>query len=699
MFRNPFIHSLKNNRSGFFLKTLVIATAVIGIMACQHDYSKEQQKADNFYREAVGYDESFNYIKAIESLESAIALDSAMQRNDSLLRSNALLSNIQLKIGRFQEALSTLEQSLRLIDSDSLSQKEAILKKQAQVYKKICQSQKAIKLYESCSSLSLEDKVELAELYQKTDNITKAFRLYKTLAAAKDIRLEMHGYAGLMEIWSRPPVSKPTRESINALVKKIITLAKRLEGSSLHARDKYQIYSQAAYALSRVENQRRNGSFFMFKALAQAKLTNDDMLKRKVAFEANALVVRRAQNIEIALNYFKQRNYVEGMVYAYALLGMEKSYSSVQRIEYLKKGLSLYQEYVFQGLPKVVNESIFDGFYQLSALLLKQNRFLEAYEVTEAIKMIEQRQMLNSLNLMAIPTGFKQDVLELKTYYHIISALQQLKDRTAFLVSEDQKVRRNLLSRELSKFQGFYYSKLSDLRKNQRNLAEIFQPIPITLPSLQSLLPEGVAAADIFYSNDQVTVIFIARNKANIFQARLAKEALSEAIDELKWDFIENEDARADELWTNVYRRQLSRVFVAGLEKELEDIEQLIIFSNIEVPFHLLGRDAYLQEKVAISYLTSAKQLQLAAQNPSARYVEFIRPEQIKHVPLDFFLKQREKVLLWHDLRGQKLAEQKIVFELALSKSSSIADMLHKLAKENIRQNNLSWIGYSAYGY
>ena len=677
----------------------MIATAVIGIMACQHDYSKEQQKADNFYREAVGYDESFNYIKAIESLKSAIALDSAMQRNDSLLRSNVLLSNIQLKIGRFQAALSTLEQSLRLIDSDSLSQKEATLKKQAQVYKTIHQSQKAIKLYESCSLLSLEDKVELAELYQKTGNTIKAFRLYKTLSAAKDIRLEMHGYAGLMEIWTRPPVSKPTRENINALVKKIITLAKRLEGSSLHARDKYRIYSQAAYALSRVENQRRNGSFFMFKALAQAKLTNDDMLKRKVAFEANALVVRRAQNIEIALNYFKQRNYVEGMVYAYALLGMEKSYSSVQRIEYLKKGLSLYQEYVFQGLPKVVNESIFDGFYQLSALLLKQNRFLEAYEVTEAIKMIEQRQMLNSLNLMAIPAGFKQDVLELKTYYHIISALQQLKDRTAFLVSEDQKVRRNLLSRELSKYQGFYYSKLSDLRKNQRNLAEIFQPMPITLPSLQSLLPEGVAAADIFYSNDQVTVIFIARNKANIFQARLAKETLTEAIDELKWDFIENEDARADELWTNVYRRQLSRVFVAGLEKELEDIERLIIFSNIEAPFHLLGRDAYLQEKVAISYLTSAKQLQLAAQNPSARYVEFIKPEQIKHVPLDFFLKQREKVLIWHDLRGQKLAEQKIVFELALSKSNSIADMLHKLAKENIRQNNLSWIGYSAYGY
>ena len=699
MFLNLLIHNLKNNRSGFFLKGLVIATAVIGIMACQHDYSKEQQKADNFYREAVGYDESFNYIKAIESLKSAIALDSAMQRNDSLLRSNVLLSNIQLKIGRFQAALSTLEQSLRLIDSDSLSQKEATQKKQAQVYKTIHQSQKAIKLYESCSLLSLEDKVELAELYQKTGNTIKAFRLYKTLSAAKDIRLEMHGYAGLMEIWSRPPVSKPTRENINALVKKIITLAKRLEGSSLHARDKYRIYSQAAYALSHVENQRRNGSFFMFKALAQAKLTNDDMLKRKVAFEANALVVRRAQNIEIALNYFKQRNYVEGMVYAYALLGMEKSYSSVQRIEYLKKGLSLYQEYVFQGLPKVVNESIFDGFYQLSALLLKQNRFLEAYEVTEAIKMIEQRQMLNSLNLMAIPAGFKQDVLELKTYYHIISALQQLKDRTAFLVSEDQKVRRNLLSRELSKYQGFYYSKLSDLRKNQRNLAEIFQPMPITLPSLQSLLPEGVAAADIFYSNDQVTVIFIARNKANIFQARLAKEALTEAIDELKWDFIENEDARADELWTNVYRRQLSRVFVAGLEKELEDIERLIIFSNIEAPFHLLGRDAYLQEKVAISYLTSAKQLQLAAQNPSARYVEFIKPEQIKHVPLDFFLQQREKVLLWHDLRGQKLAEQKIVFELALSKSNSIADMLHKLAKENIRQNNLSWIGYSAYGY
>jgi hypothetical protein len=666
---------------------------------CKPDYTREIQKADNFFIQAREYNKSYDYVKAIDVLEKAIELDSLAGRTSKLQQSFKLISHIKAKIGRFESSLNSSRRALDLLPKDSLAQRAMLLKHQAHIYYLLQDHSRTIKLLEALNPKTNNDKKLLADSYFKTGQFTKAYRVYRDLGQAGDPLIKMQGYHGQMKVFSNPPLTKSFRDSSKALVKRIISLATTLDESALSPYKKCMTYRQAAYALSMVENQKRNGSFFMFKALAQAKLTGESMLERTVAFEANALVVRRASTLEIALNYFKQKNYQKGMVEAYALLGMKESYSPDQRIDYLKKGLNIFRETRFFELPKVMTQTIFNGFYELISLLISQNRYLEAYEISEILKMTEQVNSLNTLDYSILPSRYKAVINELRQSHHTITALQHLMDSTAFLDKEDQKIRRNLLSRQLARHQGTYFSNLSRLREENQNLAELFEPIPITLPTLQSLLPEGVAAADIFYSDGQATVIFIAPQRANVFQATISRDDLDMALDVLKWDFIENPDAEPEKLRQSIHRRKLSNAFVAGLEVELEDIDQLIIFSNLDVPFHLLGRRSYLQENVAISYLTSAKQLQMARIIEPPKYVEFIKPGQTRQIELEFFTNQREKVLLWQDLDRQALAEQKIVLELALSKSTSIADMLQKLAKEKIRLEDISWIGYSAYGF
>lgn len=678
---------------------VLLVLGIFMVSACKPDYSKEIQKADNFYQEAVSYDKNYNYAKAIDALTQAIALDTIVKRHEELIKYYNLLSHIQNKVGQFENALHSIEAGLALISPDSLSAQRVFLNRKVAIYKLIEQNRQAIQILEKIDSLSLQDQLTLAELYLREHEPSKAYRIFSEVAKSKSSKEKMRAYSGLMEVFLQPPVTKSERDSLAVLVKSIINLARLVEERNMAPEQKCEIYRIAALSLARIEEQKRNGSFFMFKALAQSKLTNNDMLQRTVAFEANALVVRRASNIEVALNYFKQKGYQKGMLQAYALLGMEKSYANEQRIEYLKKGLKLYQEIRFIGMSVAMNQAVVEGFYQLISLLIEQNRYLEAYEVSETLKMIDQHREFDDKDLSIIPKEYRNAVKELSLKSHIISALQFLMDSTAYLNEEDQKVRRNLISRVLAKHQGEYYSKLSQLRQKQRNLAELFEPIPITLPTLQSILPESVAVADIFYSEDQVTVIFIAPDKANVFQAKLPKEIFDRAMDAFRWDFLENDQATLEELRQNYLRKRLSNAFVAGLEKELHGINRLIVFSNVQVPFHILGRESFLQEQVAISYLTSAKQLQMSAQIAAPKYVEFIKLTQTKQIPIEFFLNQREKVMLWKDLKGQERAEQKIIYELALSSSNSIAEMLHEFAVEKILQDDISWIGFSAYGF
>jgi|GEM_PF-1964720 len=686
----------------FNLGIPLLVLLVLGIFmasACKPDYSKEIQKADNFYQEAVSYDKNYNYAKAIDALTQAIALDTIVKRHEELIKYYNLLSHIQNKVGQFENALRSIEAGLALISPDSLSAQRAFLNRKVAIYKLIEQNRQAIQILEKLDSLSLQDQLTLAELYLREHEPSKAYRIFSEVAKSKSSKEKMQAYSGLMQVFLQPPVTKSERDSLEVLVKSIINLARLVEERNMAPEQKCEIYRIAALSLARIEEQKRNGSFFMFKALAQSKLTNNDMLQRTVAFEANALVVRRASNVEVALNYFKQKGYQKGMLQAYALLGMEKSYANEQRIEYLKKGLKLYQEIRFIRMSVAMNQAVVEGFYQLISLLIEQNRYLEAYEVSETLKMIDQHREFDDKDLSIIPKEYRNTVKELSLKSHIISALQLLMDSTAYLNEEDQKVRRNLISRVLAKHQGEYYSKLSQLRQKQRNLAELFEPIPITLPTLQSILPESVAVADIFYSEDQVTVIFIAPDKANVFQAKLPKEIFDRAVEAFRWDFLENDQATLEELRQNYLRKRLSNAFVAGLEKELQGINRLIVFSNVQVPFHILGRESFLQEQVAISYLTSAKQLQMSAQIAAPKYVEFIKLTQTKQIPIEFFLNQREKVMLWKDLKGQERAEQKIIYELALSSSNSISEMLHEFAVEKILQDDISWIGFSAYGF
>ncbi|ACF14241.1 hypothetical protein Ctha_1784 [Chloroherpeton thalassium ATCC 35110] len=680
----------------FFISLIFCA---ILFSACEKDVQPDIKKSERLYREGLLFQESYEYQRALQAFQDAAALDSALGRTRAWRLNMVELAKIQQCIGWLPEALASIEKASELAASDSALLQDDFRRKEAALHAKLGHHHAAIDALKKIESQTTSDRLHLAEAYLQLRDAGLAYRYFQLAATSKEPMAQLRAYAGLSQIFVGSPATARDQDSAAVYVKKILDLTAQIRDSKLPDEQKFEMLHQAALQLSTFDEERRNASFLMYQALALIQKTGSEMLTRTVAFEANSLVTRRASTLEIALNFFKKTNYLIGMAHAYVLLGLEDVYSPQQQIDYLKNGLDAYESLFAPKIPIAVANDMDAGFYRLINLLLRQGRHLEAYEVSERVKMLHQRSLLGENSFQFAGDSLKPVLHHLEQLYAEIAALQVLSDSSAFLSDLDKNVRQNFLSRRLAEKQGEFFGLLADLRKEHPNYAEIFLPTPLTLPSLQSLLPEKTALVDVFFSEEKATVIFITSDKVKVMQNALNREDLQGALSELRWEFLENAAHVTDGLWQNESRRKLSDAFVAAIEPELQDIQQLFICSQLPIPFHLLGRSAYLQEQVALSYLTSAKQLELARYVQNQKIVEFMNVSDMQRVPLPFYSKQRESVVLWGAVPEQGLAEQKVILELALQNSASIAVVLKQLAEDKIMRNDFSWVIFSAYGY
>jgi len=682
-----------------WLFLIVLSLSNLVFSACEKAPKPDIKEAKKLYKEGVLFEASYEYQRALNAFQKAAKLDSVLERN-AALRSNFIeQAKILSRIGHLPEALSALEQASALTAADSTALQNDLRRKKTALHAKLGQTQTVINVLREIRSPTTSDKLLIAESYLKMQDAGMAYRYFKSASDDKTPMAKLRVYVGLARIFGKSQASARDKDSAAVYVKKILNLTYKVREMKLSNEQKFELLHKAALELSAFDGQRRNASFLMYKALALIKKTNEQMRKRTVSFEANSLVTRRASTLEVALNFFKKRNYRVGMAHAYTLLGLEEIYSVQQQIDYLKKGLAVYESFFAPEIPVAIENDMNAGFYRLINLLLRQGRSLEASEISERVKMLHQRSWLGGNSFAFAEASLKPLLQNLEQLYSEIAALQVLSDSSAFLPKLDKKVRQNFLSRRLAEKQGDFFSQLAELRQRHPNYAELFLPTPLTLPSLQALLPEKTAFADVFFSEGKATVIFITPEKIKVMQNAIEREVLMDALDELRWGFLENSLNFTEMLWENDARQRLSDAFVAAIEPELDGVEHLFICSQLPIPFHLLGRLAYLQEQVALSYLTSAKQLELARQVPEQKTVEFMDAMNMQRVPLPFYSKQRASVMLWGEIPAQNLAEQKIVLELALQNTPSIAATLKRLAEDKIQRNDFSWIALSAYGY
>lgn len=676
----------------------LIILALLG--ACSNEREENIKKAEARFQEGLMFRDGFDYLNALDAFREAAKLDTTLGRKSEARRDLLALEDIQERSGLLGDALESLAAADALTLPDSETVKRKIADKQVAILTELGEWEEAISRQSSLKILLPNEDLRLARLYTKTGQTIASYQFYRKAAASENALVRIEAYAGLAMLLAENPSGKQDYDSSKAYQKRIVEICKVTEKSSLPDSEKFDILSTGARGLSAFEPQLKNASFLMFKALGLlGKDRQDEMLWRQVAFEANSYVVRRASSLEEALNYFKQQDYRAGMAHAYALIGMTDSYGAEQQISYLKNGLETCEEFFSFDFPPNMTRDLEAGFYKLVDLLLKQARYQEAYEVSERIKMLHQRHLVLKKEFVVKQPELQDDLLLLRKLYSEIAALQVRKDMAAFLSEKDKEVRRNLISRRLAESQGEFYTRLAALKAINSNYAELFQPRPVTLPTLQSLLPEQTAVVDAFISNETATVLLITKEKVKVFQNSISKDAFQGALEILQWDFLDAKNPDKESLMESKERTLLTTVFASAIEQQLERIDRLICISRLRIPFHVLGTQKFLQEQVAVSYLTSAKQLELTRNVTPARTLEFINLNNIGYIPEAFFGDRRESVLLWRDFSAQELTDLRPVLELALKSQGTLTDALKQLAIGKASQDDYSWIGLSAYGY
>lgn len=691
------LSGLKNRALiGLSCFALVITAALSG---CSKERDLKITKAESHFQEGLMFKESFDYNNALKSFQEAAKLDTALRRNDAARRDFLALEDVQDRVGLVNDALSSLETASKLTPFDSIALKQSIVDRQVKILMELGEWQQAMEKLNALGNLSSKEELRLAELYSTIGDPVRAHPLYQKAVKSANTIDRLNAYAGLAQFLAENPSGKQDYDSSRSIQKAIVEICRTAEKSALPDSGKFEILSTGARVLSQFEPELKNASYFMFKALELLSKEPENMAWHRAAFEANSYVVRQAPNLERALNYFKLQDYRSGMAHAYAVLGMDDSYGAEQQIGYLKNGLETCEEFFGFNFPRNVTRDLDAGFYKLVDILLKQARYQEAFEVSERIKMLHQRNLILRKDFGAKRPELQADIVSLRKLYAEIAALQTRKDMAVFLPDKDKEVRRNMISRRLAEVQGDFYTKLAALKEKNANYAELFQPRPVTLPTLQSLLPERTAVADAFISNETATVIFITKEKVKVFQNSVTKEALSSALDVLQWDFLEAKKPDKQALWLSKDRVLVNSAFASSLEPQLDGIDQLICTSRLRIPFHILGTDKLLQERVAISYLTSVKQLELARNVKPEATPGFINLNNIEYIPEAFFADKRESVLLWREFSAQELSDQRPILELALRGQKTLADALKQIAIGKISQDDYSWISLSAYGY
>lgn len=699
-----FLRLLQVTRVPPFAIPFCFAVWLLSCSACTDRQKEQAATADKIFTEAAAAKAAFEYDKALRLFSEAAKIDTVAGRAEAAARCFTEIADVQLRTGALREAQQNLTRVASLTPAEKKSERRRWIKQQIDLHLLLSEPQDAIRKLHSIEPLADNENLQLARIYIALDSVDRAQYFYSLVKNSADVYYQVEGYAGLARIFDGYTVDYATRRDSSAFfLNKIAELQKAaMNDAKMDADQKFRTGRAAAEALSEFEPRLKDASWFMNKTLALvAKSTNpeSDMLRTVLAAEVNAMVTLRAENFEKALRVFETRSYALGTAYASTMAGLSADYPAERRIELLQKGIALYSDILY-AVPSPKMAADFErGFYKLVDLLCQRARYLEAYETSEKIRMLEQRKLLRGGQLNTADASVAGLIREMQRLEAETAALQCLQDSLAFIDAADAAARQPYFERLLGEKQGQFYDKLGELQAKNPNAAEFFRPKAVTLASLQTLLPEGTAVAEVFHADSLATIIFITKKAVEAFRTPVAKAELSGALSTYRGKYFRGIAPSMNLFKQDADRLRLTEIFYTPLENSLPALTKLYFVSSLPVPFHSLGTELFLGQQVEVSYLTSTKQLELGKNITAPRTLDFTSLGDAYTIAPKFFDRTKESILLFAPLSEKDLSEEQVVFELMMRSNDALSKLLKGYAKENISKGETDWIWFCAYGY
>jgi hypothetical protein len=661
------------------VKVLLLFALGLTVFGCKK-IERTKRDLDSLYSIASSQKATGDLTLAIESFQRLLTLDSLRATTYRL----ELLSLYE-QTGNFRAALSML---------DSLSSVDSLPSLQTKRLAFLCllgETEKLKQLLRQKFPLTQHDELLLANLYLQEKDYNRAQYHLASLSQSENALVAIDALGKLAMLFES--YRQNGTDSSTFFLRKLSNVLMERLRQQPPLEEQFQLLYRSAHIFSDYDAFTSIADSLYGEALAclnraSWKGDNPEVLSAWITLERSRIGTPQSQALEQALLTFRKKEHLLGEAFATLLLGTCTDYSTSRRIDLLLKSLELFESLSYPDLPYAVSDALNKAIDDLLALLLGQERLLEAFEISERIQMLKQRFSPKPAFLKPHSPAFE----ELKQLQSEIFAISVMKDSLAFLADETTRTERSQCFTEtLSKTQGEFYQKFVEHKSSAPAEAELLLPTPLTLSATQRLLKSDEALVQFIFGDTQSHLLVITSSKTYRLTISLTHTDMIKAFKTLRFELLNGLPLDSNDVIDNTTRLALTNAILKPLLPFISERSKVYVISNALFPIHLLGENKLLGQTHAVSYLSSAKQIQLANFASPIGVPLIVSLDEINVVPFRLFESPEEALLKW----GQVDDKAK---SLGLTLSRPIAESYRRFALLQSSQNQYTWINFSCYG-
>lgn len=655
----------------FLALPLLVATS-----ACKKG-ERAQRDLDSLYSKAYSQKAAGEIALAIESFQRLITADSLRATSHRFE-----LFALYERVGNFRAALALLDslpaidslQSKRILFLSLLGETDALKKQLRQKF-----------------PLAPYDELLLANLYLQEKDYDRAHYHLAALSQSDNALVAIDALGKLATLFDG--YRQNGADSSAFFLRKLSNLLSERLRKQPPLQERFQLLYQSALVFSDYDDFAPAADSLFQQALLCLKRSewrgaNPDMLSAWIALERSRIGTPQSQSLEQALLTFRVREHRLGEAFAMLLLGKCPDYATARRMDLLSKSLELFESLSYPELPYAIAAQLDDGINDLLALLLAQERLLEAFEISERLKTLKQRFAPKYAFIKSHLPAFEA----LKRLQGDVAAIVVSKDSLAFLADEAERIERGQLFAEtLSKKQGEFYQKFIEHQSLAPAEAELLSPKPLTLAETQRLLAPDEALIQLTFGETQSHLLVIAPSATRALSLALTRIEMTRAFKTLRFELLNGLPIDSADVMMNETRNALTRAILAPLLPLVSELSRVYVISNAPCPLHVLGERALFGETHQISYLTSAKQLQLAKFASQQGAPPMLSLDDIDAVPSRLFESPQEALLEWGRLDENAKSD-------CATLTRPLSESYRRFARSQSAKNRYAWINFSCYG-
>lgn len=617
---------------------------------CGADKNSEEA-LESLYRQAYASSRSHDYLKALDCFNKALALDTLQAASPRVVRALNEKRIIEGLTGEYEEAFQStgrLEKLPAGVLSDSL--RNQVLSDKATWLRELGSFKAAASALENITAPSIPLQFELASLYRKSADYTKAAAIYQQFTGTdRDPVTRITAYAGLLCCKVADP--QVVVESADIIAGKIAAESAKVFALKTDPEARVQALRAASKSLQLLEKHQRNASYLLFRALILAEESRNQLLLQVVRLESNQVIVRKALPFTEVADYFRTKDMLYAQAVSLFMLAGSNTLEAGQRIAALQQGFAAARDFSPPYPPDELVQLEKQAARRLNGLLLEKSRIFDLFNAAEVTGMLDlQRSLQRHPDSFILGKGHEALQTRVRRLQREISGLLQRK-ADIFLRAEGYE-KNKAADQALNIKKGKMQELQAEVRAINPAASEIMQLLPVTLRTVQNTLKDDQAILKPLLSDSLCGVMIISKRQLEIAQGPMAFDSLhtpASGIQALKNELLASSSGSrqqgAEEAW-------FAKAFYEPLAMSQRGARHFVVIADDLFPYHLLERSYQSFPEKKYSIVRSIKEFALLSVNleplPVASQIYFYKAEHVAGAQMHKLFAPRDRVfLLW----------------------------------------------------